>query len=113
FDDRNGKGGWICNQCGAGDGFALLKLVHGWDFAEAATRVEDIVGNTQTTPRRPEQSDAERRALLKRLWLSSTHVTPGGPVDRYLRSRKVGLSIYPDCLRTCSDETMPMMVALV
>ena len=32
FDNKNGRGGFYCNGCGPGDGFTLLKRVHGWDF---------------------------------------------------------------------------------
>jgi putative DNA primase/helicase len=39
FDNRRGHGDFYCNQCGAGDGFKLLQLVHGWTIAEARKRV--------------------------------------------------------------------------
>ena len=42
FDDRQGRGTWICNQCGSHDGFALLQMLKGWTFKEAAYQVEQI-----------------------------------------------------------------------
>jgi putative DNA primase/helicase len=39
FDNRNGRGDYICRGCGAGDGFRLLERVHGWTFSEARQRV--------------------------------------------------------------------------
>ncbi|EOG4203832.1 TPA: primase-helicase zinc-binding domain-containing protein, partial [Klebsiella pneumoniae] len=35
FDD-NGRGSFICNQCGAGDGLDLIKKVNNCDTTEAA-----------------------------------------------------------------------------
>ncbi|PTD62924.1 DNA primase, partial [Klebsiella pneumoniae] len=35
FDD-NGRGSFICNQCGAGDGLDLIKRVNNCDTTEAA-----------------------------------------------------------------------------
>lgn len=42
FDDREGRGTWICGGGGetrSGDGFALLEHVHGWDFPRALAEV--------------------------------------------------------------------------
>jgi putative DNA primase/helicase len=44
FDNRKGRGDFICRGCGAGDGFALLQRVHGWDFREARQRVLQVAG---------------------------------------------------------------------
>jgi putative DNA primase/helicase len=52
FDNKRGRGDYICGQCGAGDGFKLLERVHGWAFNEARTRVMDVAGL------RPRSSDA-------------------------------------------------------
>ncbi|MBN2644619.1 MAG: toprim domain-containing protein [Desulfuromonadaceae bacterium] len=44
YDDRHGHGDYICNQCGAGDGFSLLQKVHGWSFLAALDYVAGAVG---------------------------------------------------------------------
>jgi putative DNA primase/helicase len=44
FDNKGGRGNYICGQCGAGDGFRLLERVHGWGFAEARRRVIEAAG---------------------------------------------------------------------
>lgn len=41
---KRGRGSFICTQCGAGDGFKLLQLTHGWDFSEARKRVMEAAG---------------------------------------------------------------------
>ncbi|HJS88584.1 MAG TPA: toprim domain-containing protein [Steroidobacteraceae bacterium] len=44
FDNRHGRGDFICRHCGAGDGFELLERVHGWSFSEARKRVIEAAG---------------------------------------------------------------------
>ena len=44
FDNKRGRGDYICGQCGAGDGFRRLERVHGWHFAEARKRVIEAAG---------------------------------------------------------------------
>jgi putative DNA primase/helicase len=48
FDDRNGRGDFLCRGCGAGDGFELLKRVHRWTFAEARRQVLAVLGSAAT-----------------------------------------------------------------
>jgi len=55
FDDYQGRGNWICNRCGAGDGFSLLMKVHGWSFSEARKRVIEAAGLCIATPARTTQ----------------------------------------------------------
>ncbi|EPI3538510.1 DUF927 domain-containing protein [Klebsiella pneumoniae] len=43
FDD-NGRGSFICNQCGAGDGLDLIKKVNNCDTMEAAHLAADVLG---------------------------------------------------------------------
>jgi hypothetical protein len=52
FDNRDGRGTWICRQCparagkdaGAGDGMALLQAIKGWSFHQAAQEIERHLG---------------------------------------------------------------------
>jgi phage/plasmid primase-like uncharacterized protein len=60
FDDRDGRGTWICGGGGnpqAGDGFGLLRHVYGWTAAEALHAVADhlgiATGTTGAPPTRP------------------------------------------------------------
>ncbi len=116
FDDRAGAGTYYCSQCGAGDGFRLLMKFHAWTFAEAARRVEALVGSIPSLPAaRPPVASARS---LRALWAASVRVTPGDPVDQWLK-RRVGAIEVPSCLRyvaRCSHPdggTHPAMVALV
>lgn len=44
LDDKGGRGTWICNQCGAGDGLDLLVRVTGKSTKEAAELLAPLVG---------------------------------------------------------------------
>ncbi|EPF0271981.1 primase-helicase zinc-binding domain-containing protein [Escherichia coli] len=45
FDDKEGRGTWFCNQCGAGDGLKLVEKVFGMNASEAAGKVNAVTGN--------------------------------------------------------------------
>lgn len=49
-DDKQGSGSHFCNQCGAGDGFALVKKVRGCSFCEALRLVAGVLGLDSHAP---------------------------------------------------------------
>lgn len=67
FDDKEGRGTWFCNQCGAGDGLKLVEKVFGMNASEAAGKVNAVTGNLP--PVAPEviaaaeaETEADRKA---------------------------------------------------
>lgn len=67
FDDKEGRGTWFCNQCGAGDGLKLVEKVFGVSASEAAGKVNAVTGNMP--PVAPEviaaaeaETEADRKA---------------------------------------------------
>lgn len=68
FDD-NGRGSFICNQCGAGDGLDLIRKVNNCDTTEAARLVASALGidyratesDTGSAIQRRKQLDTERQ----------------------------------------------------
>ncbi|WP_168381249.1 DUF927 domain-containing protein [Proteus mirabilis] len=44
FDNKDGNGTFICNQCGSGDGLDLVQRVLGVSVTEAAKEVANIIG---------------------------------------------------------------------
>ncbi|MCQ4398192.1 primase-helicase zinc-binding domain-containing protein [Enterobacter cloacae] len=67
FDDKEGRGTWFCNQCGAGDGLKLIEKVFGLSASEAAGKVNAVTGNLP--PVAPEviaaaeaETEADRKA---------------------------------------------------
>lgn len=100
WDNKEGRGTWFCSQCGAGDGFDLLRLVHGWDFPVAAREVEAVVGSVPAHPRRKAMPADAQIAAMRALWRASRPVAKGDAVDGWLRHRGLDLPTYPDSLRT-------------
>ncbi|KAB1470570.1 DNA primase [Cronobacter sakazakii] len=84
FDDKEGRGTWLCNQCGAGDGLKLVEKVFGVKPSEAAKKVNAVTGNLP--PVAPEviaaaeaETEADRQAaaaLAVRL-MEKTHTASG------------------------------------
>ncbi len=100
YDDKDGRGTFLCSQCGSGDGFTLLQKLHGWDFKAAAERVEEIVGKAPIDlGQGDKRNDEELRAAMNRLWASGVPVRYGDPVSRYLEKRGIELETFPAALR--------------
>jgi putative DNA primase/helicase len=99
FDDRNGSGSYICNQCGAGVGVILIRKLKGWDYKTACDEIDCILGDVgyqQPAARvaRARGAEGARLALvqhaLAEAWCPEV-------VDTYLRRR--GLSLSSGVLR--------------
>ncbi|EPY4574051.1 primase-helicase zinc-binding domain-containing protein [Klebsiella pneumoniae] len=66
FDDKEGRGTWFCNQCGAGDGLKLIEKVFGVTASEAAGKVDAVTGNLQpVAPKVIAAAEAETEADRK------------------------------------------------
>ncbi|MEN4538245.1 phage/plasmid primase, P4 family [Pantoea agglomerans] len=70
FDDQEGRGTWICNQCGAGDGMDLVKKALSLSLTEAAARVNGLTGSLSPVDNTPaasagEDNEAARAAAVK------------------------------------------------
>jgi putative DNA primase/helicase len=96
FDNKRGRGDFICNQCGAGDGFALLMRVRGCDFAtarreiiQAAGLVDDErnAGRAFAEPARTQVARPTQRVL--RIVKSSCSVESCDEAVAYLQSRRL------------------------
>ncbi len=89
FDNRKGRGDFICRGCGAGDGFALLMRVHGWPFAEARRRVLNASGI--------DRAPAAHKALPAAIAPSPAVAMPPGKV-RALARAACGVVDCPDAV---------------
>lgn len=66
FDDKEGRGTWLCNKCGAGDGLKLVEKVFGVTASEAAGKVNAVTGNLPpVTPEVIAAAEAETEADRK------------------------------------------------
>jgi putative DNA primase/helicase len=98
FDDKGGRGTFICSHCGSGDGFRLLQEVLGLSFSEAAKQIDRIVSTVPAGAIAPERTDASKIRALVQVWEGSKPVTHGDPVWLYL-NRRLGLELIPADLR--------------
>ena len=64
FDD-GGRGSFICNQCGAGDGLDLIRRVNNCDTTEAARLVAEVLGIGYRAAERDEEAERQRREQLE------------------------------------------------
>jgi putative DNA primase/helicase len=79
------KGTWYCWHCG-------------W---KGALQARALPREPATVSRPPVQPDERKRAALRRRWSEARPLTPGDPVDSYLRRRGIALPLadFPTVLR--------------
>src|SRR5579863_57963 len=68
FDDRDGTGSYICNQCGAGVGLILIRKLNGWDYPTACNEIDRIlgkIGHRQSAPATPVRASGPGAALRR------------------------------------------------
>lgn len=98
FDDKEGRGTYYCNSCGAGTGAQLLSLFKGWSMSETLKEVGKIVGSVEKQDIKPEMTDEQKRKAMNDLWQSSRQPAPDDPVSKYLLSR-CGTDVVPFAIR--------------
>lgn len=90
WDNKEGRGSYYCNQCGAGSGVTLVMKVNGWDFREArrallklipTSRVE--VPKTDTRPADPSRWSGK--------WQAAQKLMGNDPASLYLRNRGIDM----------------------
>jgi len=89
WDDQNGGGGFICNQCGAGDGFDLARRVTGKSFRDIADQISMIMGQPKDQYRKAYDPEEERqRRAMASLWNEAGSITDyENCVQYYLMNR--------------------------
>ena len=118
WDNREGKGTFICSQCGAGDGIEMLKRLKGWDFKTVAQEVDKIVGGCSVEPIRKPADDADRNRRMNELWTGAIQVDGNDPASVYLAGRGVAhmatcLRYHANCVKPFGGGYGPAMLALV
>lgn len=122
FDDKAGNGTWICSQCGAGSGVDLVMRIEGCDFRTAAPKIEAQIGTAPFLAGKTTRTDADKLDDMRKFWkrANPVPVTPGDPVDLYLRNRGVAITAIPSdvrfvaqCRHSESRTSHPAMLALV
>jgi putative DNA primase/helicase len=87
FDDKDGKGGWICSGCGAGDGFSLVAKVKKFTLAQAKEAIEPLLPNAKSVRIATPRDDDDCRKNSTRFWRNTIVISGVSPVDKYLFNR--------------------------
>lgn len=99
FDNKEGKGTWWCNHCGAGNGFSLLQKFTGHTDREIFVQLERVTGlKCDHVPVAPVKQDDEispedaenNRRFLVAAWKRARSLAPRDPVAKYLQMRVPG-----------------------
>lgn len=87
FDNKEGRGTWICSHCGAGEGVELVKQFLGLDAREALKRVDELLPQAIVAPA-PKPKDFEReKRRIKEIWRGSRPFYTNDAVGQYLKRR--------------------------
>jgi len=76
FDNKGGRGTYLCGQCGSGDGFDLLEKVFACSFLDAVDMIEKSLGTDSRSASFKERLEAYRRKLVVE---SKSAAQCGGP----------------------------------
>ncbi len=94
FDDKDGRGTYYCNSCGAGDGFELLQKVHGWSFTDCLDSIRPIIEHTTFQPAKPKKDPVP---ALRKVAKMAKPIVYRGYICDYLANR--GINDYPETLK--------------
>ena len=85
FDNKDGDGTFICNQCGAGDGLDLIQRVLNVDITEAAKAVAEIIGIDTRSSNPPAYLSHAVKAQQDALRAQQAESQANEQVERYKR----------------------------
>lgn len=100
YDDKDQRGTWFCNQCGAGDGFLLVQKVLKIDLNQACIAVAKIVGSVVKSSVQGDEPVSPE--ILRREFMRSTVAMARDTVGLYLKKRGLDTGKMPTTLR-CSS----------
>ncbi len=88
WDNHHQKGGFICNHCGAGDGFKLAELC-GIGFRQVCDIIRGLGISTDQTgvQRIGGEEDHRLRERMQSIWMNAKALKRGSPTDKYLTRR--------------------------
>lgn len=106
WENYEGRGTWICNNCTGGrreDGANLLMRIKGWSFSELASELEQSVGVAKrhiVTARTTSQSQI---SSMERIWHQAEAIGSDTIAAMYLQGRNIDMASYPSSLRFHPD----------
>jgi putative DNA primase/helicase len=103
FDNKDGRGTWICSACGAGDGVNLVEKLRCVDFKGALEILKPLTGSARFEA--PKAKSVAREAVcdeMASLWRRARPLTGDCLASRYLASRCIGRASWASlasCMR--------------
>ncbi|HYA07717.1 MAG TPA: toprim domain-containing protein [Xanthobacteraceae bacterium] len=104
FDDRDGRGTFICSRCGAGNGVDLVMKWKRVDFLAAKALIEAQIGAARfEAPKVAHRDEAREKASMTALWARGRALDGQDVASRYLHGRGIDLAAYGPSLRVVDD----------
>lgn len=118
FDDKEGRGTFYCNQCGSGDGFALLQKVKGWGFGETLGEVAALAGSATPIKVRHGRPEQDVRDEMNLIWRAAKPIADVEAAMLWWARRLGQIPMTPELravrsLRCSGSPDLPGMVAMV
>lgn len=99
FDNKDGYGSWICNQCGSGDGIDLAMKITGKPFKVVAALIDEMVGGIRAQSPALPLNDEWMRRLKCEVINQAQPLAEGDLVAVYLRGRGLVVPPFPSALQ--------------
>lgn len=119
FDDKEGRGTYHCNQCGAGTGLHLISHIKGWGMSQTVKEVGKVVGSVEYKQPDAGPSDQQKKEALNKAWAGAQAMREGDPAHTYL-DKRTGRPWASNALRYHAEmwhpeekKTYPAMIAKV
>lgn len=120
WDNQNDEGGFICGQCGGGDGFDLARKVTGRTFGLILRDVEELVGKKAGLDANRDHGEEYRlKSAMQTIWQGAGRPISECPVGVYLTKRLgrfwafQGLRFNPSVWHNEAQARFPAMVAQI
>lgn len=89
FDDKEGRGTYICRQCGAGNGVDLVMNWKAVDFISAKRLIESQIGTAPVIIPKATQDLESQKSAMAALWRRAAALDGLDIASRYLGSRGI------------------------
>ena len=88
WDNQNEEGGFICGQCGGGDGFDLARKVTGQPFGKVLQEVERLLGKeANLAPSSNAGEESRIKRAMQSIWSGARRPNADDPLGVYLNNR--------------------------
>ena len=106
FDDKEGRGTFICSHCGAGNGVDLVMKWKRVDFLGAKEMIEQHIGAAPVEAPKAARDDGKDKAWMTALWKRARGLDGKDVASRYLSSRGVTEPPTASAVRWIDDLTV-------